>query len=982
MKIFREASCLNAFDDKSQNGSLSMNKLEGLSVQASNDGETNDKKSSCLDPAHDLNRQKDKPQKTSSAENVKGTVKALYKHLFLNRCKSTKMRVQPYNQLMQAKGAKKNRWQSLGDDPYFILFPTRPTVLDQGGWFCLEYDFKCQETVVQQIYIDYGAGYLPDVAITYTLGKNERVAIPIFLPDSTRGLRLDPMTSAVGFQIDDINLKKIEEPISSDEINAYLQTIDHTSFFLSAMGQVTRCLEDGYHWKSLGIDPCFFANLKEPGAIAAGWYIVEFCIESEWGQGDAKLYFDTGDGYNEKDSVIVPFENHSTAVRAVWIDGEVTDFRFDPQEVKGRFSIHGLEMQALVEEQAIDVMLARVMECHADFAGLTQSQAKAVIGNKAVTAPDRAWIECLLAVYDETFVLKSDIANQRLEYQDWIERIENKKWPALDKVQSFIRPSNRLPNISIIVPVYNTSRKLLEACIESVLAQSYPYWDLCIADDASTLGYIKELLLNYEMRDERVKVVFREENGHISKASNSALSVAQGEYIALLDHDDVLSPHALYFMATAICENPNAAVLYSDEDKIDGEGNRFEPHFKCDWNLDLFLSQNYISHLGVYKKSLIDDIGGFREGVEGAQDQDLLLRCLRLVSQDHIVHIPHILYHWRALEGSTALATEAKDYTATAGIKALQSYIEDQAPLQGTVSLGLAPNTYRIQWALPSDEPFVSLLMPTRDQRAVTELAIRSILEKTVYQNYEIIVLDNGSVEPETLGFFESIQREDQRVKVVQYDQPFNYSAINNFGAKQATGEFLGLINNDVEVISPEWLTEMVSQAARPEVGCVGAKLYYSNDTIQHAGVIVGLGGVAGHSHKHFPRDAAGYFNRLKLVQTLSAVTAACLVLRREVYEEVGGLNEENLKVAFNDVDFCLRVRDAGYRNIWTPYAELYHHESVSRGHEDTPDKIARFAKEIEYMKERWGESLNSDPSYSLHLTRVREDFSIGGLNA
>jgi len=959
---------------------MKMNKIEGLDIQSDTDFGQSRAKSVFSARKSDASSRIKGRRGYSSLQIVKKIVREFSSRCLLVFIKSTSMRLQPYNELMPVNG-RRHRWQSLGNDPYFILFPTLPALMRQGGWFHLEYVFECNEPVVQHIYIDYGIGYQPDVAVIHQAEQPRRATIPLFLPTTTRGIRLDPMSAPAEFTIKDVRLTKQDFSISSDRANHYLQTIDRLSFYLTSMGQTGRNMEADYEWVSHGIDPCFYAKPKYPGNSHAGWYLVTLSIENGWGEGDAKLYFDMGEDFNEKDSVAIPFENGSSVQRVVRFERNVIEFRFDPQEIKGAFSIHDLKLEALDEKLATDTMLRHVLECHADFAGLSVNESESAIKKTVASSANDHWLDALLSVYGETFILKGDLTNKRLKYWEWIEHVENDRWPDSGQVDSFLEQPE-LPAISIVLPVYNTPEKLLRDCIESVCSQSYPHWELCITDDASTLSHVEQVLAEYEHRDDRIKVISRKYNGHISRASNNALAAARGDYVALLDHDDLLSPHALFFMAQAVQENPGAAVLYSDEDKIDGEDNRFEPHFKCDWNLDLFLSQNYISHLGVYKMEILEMVGGFREGIEGSQDQDLLLRCLRLIQPDDIVHVPYVLYHWRALEGSTALATEEKDYTTNAGIKALQDYMNDQGAQGARVTQGLAPNTYRIQWPLPSSEPLVSLLMPTRDRREITELAVRSILDKTTYRNYEIIIIDNGSVEADTLAFFQSIQQSDARVRVIRYSLPFNYSAINNFGARHANGNILGLINNDVEVISADWLTEMVSHVVRKEVGCVGAKLFYSDDTIQHAGVIVGLGGVAGHSHKHFPRQAAGYFNRLKLVQSLSAVTAACLLVRREIYDELGGLNEEDLKVAFNDVDFCLRVRESGYRNVWTPYAELYHHESISRGHEDTPEKVARFAKEVEYMKARWGNFLVSDPYYSPHLTRAREDFSIGGPNA
>ncbi|MFC6634839.1 glycosyltransferase family 2 protein [Microbulbifer taiwanensis] len=527
-----------------------------------------------------------------------------------------------------------------------------------------------------------------------------------------------------------------------------------------------------------------------------------------------------------------------------------------------------------------------------------------------------------------------------------------------------------------MLPTYNTDVLLLRACIESVLAQTYPRWQLCIGDDASTDSRVRECLQEFRAQDERIQVVFREENGHITAASNSALALAKGEYIALLDHDDTLAPHALQRVAEAIAENPQAQLFYSDEDKIDEQGERFDPHFKPGWNPDLLLSQNYICHLTVLKAALVKQVGGFRLGVEGSQDHDLLLRCMPHLKAGNVVHIPEVLYHWRAISGSTAQQGCAKNYAATAGVRAVADYLESEG-LQATAEPGTAPNSYRVRWVIPQHAPLVSLLVPTRDGIDILKPCVEAILSRTDYPNFELLILDNQTRCEATLRFLEEVSASDARVSVHRWDRPFNYSAINNFGAGLAKGEIIGLVNNDIEPINGDWLTEMVGQALRPEIGCVGAKLYYPNDTIQHGGVILGIGGVAGHSHKYLSRNEYGYFSRLHLVQNLSAVTAACLLLRKSVFEEVGGLDEENLVVAFNDVDLCLKVREAGYRNLWTPYAELYHHESVSRGADNTMAKRKRAQREAEHMRSRWGAQLDTDPAYNPNLTLVHEDFSL-----
>ncbi len=711
----------------------------------------------------------------------------------------------------------------------------------------------------------------------------------------------------------------------------------------------------GYLWKSLNEDPHFYLDANKLCPVS-GWYLISMDIAPTKNIDVTKIYIDIGSGYSEELCSSIVVESQSLVEKVMHFDTIPIGLRLDPQESDGVMQINKFVMRQISSETGKNLMLRRLER----------------YGHMLDDLLDKGLKE-LKSLYDLTFGNSSSI-----EYNEWIKKIESTTLPTDEEVQSAIeKMGNEAPLISIVMPVYNTPETYLRECIGSVLAQSYPNWQLCIADDNSNKPYIKEILKEYADMDARMVVIFREKNGHISQASNSALQMSSGEFVALLDHDDMLPKHALYFVALAVHAQPDAQIIYSDEDKLDRQGHRVTPHFKSDWNPDLLYSQNYISHLGVYRRELLMNIGGFRTGVEGSQDYDLLLRCLPHIKPNQIVHIPRVLYHWRALEGSTALAAGEKSYTTDAGLKALRDYFSVQGSDGTTVEAGLLPNTYHVCWPLPEPPPLVSLLIPTRDKKTITELAVRSILDKTTYQHYEILILDNGSVEPETLAWFDDIQAEDERVKVLLYDHPFNYSAINNFGVQHARGSIIGMVNNDVEVISPNWLTEMVRHASRPEIGCVGAKLYYSNDTLQHAGVVMGVGGVAGHSHKYFPRAHSGYFSRLVLVQNLSGVTAACLLVRRQVYEAAGGLDEYNLHVAFNDVDFCLKVRQAGYRNLWTPYAELYHHESISRGQEDTPEKQARFNKEVTFMVNKWADQLKIDPYYNPHLTKDREDFSI-----
>jgi GT2 family glycosyltransferase len=442
----------------------------------------------------------------------------------------------------------------------------------------------------------------------------------------------------------------------------------------------------------------------------------------------------------------------------------------------------------------------------------------------------------------------------------------------------------------------------------------------------------------------------------------------------LLDQDDLLSEQALYWIVKTINDNPDGKLFYSDEDKINEEGKRHNPYFKCDWNRSLFYSQNLISHLGVYDRTVVKDIGGFRVGFEGSQDHDLALRFIECINDSAIVHIPRVLYHWRVHANSTAGGADAKPYAVIAGEKAIREHLE-RLDVQGEVTS--SNMGYRVKYALPDVVPMVSLVIPTRNGLDLVRTCIESIVKKTSYPNYEIILVDNGSDDPDCLEYFSKIEEQYSYLSVKQDDRPFNYSALNNAAVAEAKGEIVGLINNDIEVINPGWLSEMVSIVLQPNVGAVGAKLLYSDDTVQHAGVLMGLGGVAGHAHLRYRKDDPGYYGRLNVVNEFSAVTAACLLVKKSDYQKVGGLNEINLTVAFNDVDFCLKLKDIGLRNVWSPYALLYHHESATRGHEDSPEKIERFNTEVAYMMKTWGKYIDYDPCYSPNLSLNISDFSL-----
>ncbi|MBE8718358.1 glycosyltransferase family 2 protein [Cellvibrio polysaccharolyticus] len=567
---------------------------------------------------------------------------------------------------------------------------------------------------------------------------------------------------------------------------------------------------------------------------------------------------------------------------------------------------------------------------------------------------------------------ESKINKTAISYQDWI--VQNELGSAdFEQAVAEIQTMRLQPLISIIVPTYQSNLVWLQEAIDSVKNQPYTNWQLCFADDASPNPAVAEFLAQQAALDARIKFTVRATNGHISDASNSAVELASGEWLALFDHDDLLHPFALYWVVKAMNTHPDAALIYSDEDKTDEKGNRHSPYFKSDWNYDLFLSQNCFSHLGLIRKDLFNEIGGFRKGYEGSQDHDLILRAAEHVNPEQIVHIPKVLYHWRVHAESTAGSANSKPYAAIAGEKAIADHLARQG---ADAEVSFEGYGYRVKYALPVPLPLVSLIIPTRNGLTLLRQCIESIQNKTLYSNYEFIIVDNGSDDLDALTYLNRL-RSKPGFTVIRDTRPFNYSQLNNLAVSKAKGELVALINNDIEVISPEWLGEMVVQALRPGVGVVGAKLLYPDNRLQHGGVILGIGGVANHSHLFINRNDHGYFARASVVQRYSAVTAACLVVRKSIYDEVNGLDEKNLVVAFNDVDFCIRVGKQGYRNIWTPYALLYHHESATRGHDIAPEKYARFVGEVNYMMDTWKKELLSDPYYNPNLNLDFPDFTL-----
>ncbi len=724
-------------------------------------------------------------------------------------------------------------------------------------------------------------------------------------------------------------------------------------------------------WRVNGNDPQF-ACQGAPFPLRAGWYRMELEIAHRAGPMlKPALYPDYGpDVSPDPAGIFLSFVRRGSSQHAgiVRFTHDVHGLRFDPAVCPCDFSLGGLRLCPVGRPRVLAHLLSARIAAQPRVGGRLRVLAAAA--KRLFTGGLHGLAQWLYDAY-----ARDSAPQDTGAYEAWVALYDAPTDARLAQARERQEALSRTPLFSVLVPTWNTDPQWLRRCIESVKAQVYPHWELCIADDASTRPQVLSILREYAADDARIHIVARERNGHISATSNSALAMARGDYVVLLDHDDELHPLALHEVALALDAHPDWRVIYSDEDKIDAHGCRHDPYMKPDWNPDLFLSHNCISHLGVYQRALVNAVGGFREGYEGSQDWDLALRCIERLASAQIGHIPKVLYHWRAIPGSTALAPQEKDYAHQAGLRAVNEHLARTGVDAAAEAIPGRRGHFRVRYRLPTPAPRISLVIPTRDGLHLLRRCVDSILRLTTYPDYEILIVDNQSREPTTLAYLRAIQ-DDPRVRVLPYDKPFNYSALNNVAVAHTQGELIGLVNNDIELITPDWLEEMAGHAMRPEIGAVGAMLYYPNNTIQHAGVILGVGGVAAHAYCGQPKGHMGQMGRARLAQTLSAVTAACVLVRREVFDEVGGL-DETLRVAFNDIDFCLRVRKAGYRNLWTPFAELYHHESATRGYEDSPEKKARFQREVEQMITVWGDALTHDPAYSPNLTLTGAPFEL-----
>lgn len=860
-------------------------------------------------------------------------------------------------------------WQAIGTDALFELATNCPWS-QSPGWYHLELDLTADKQLPIRLLFELEQGFEEPLILNCPPSVHGRLTIPLFIPPHCRAIRLATSGAGIRFALSVQPLRRLRtapelEDCFLEQLYVYEQLgwrQGNGAMLVPEHGMLPSSTNRS--WQSTRADAAFHINHLP---LDCRWYMVEMRLCSDDDVGNAAFLVDDDQGATTR--LELPFHSGLTMKRLFRPAASPWQIRFVPLDQAGSFSVERLHFEPVPAFFAYHRMLRRLRNCVPRYRDWPVQTIAWDILAQARSMRCKA-LDLLTRQYDLTFPAQF----QQGTYEHWmaaIEQPENANLAALHIARKHFR---FFPLIAVVLRIGCVDGNRLQESMDSVRQQSYPRWELHPVIAEGAVRVARPILEEFARLDQRIFLP-RPMDGEGSSQDANNCPPTTYDWLIDLDADDLLASHALHFIVQSIHQHPEAEIIYSDEDSVDEQGIRSDPLFKPDWNPDLFFSCNYVSRLCAYHRTLFDKSGNNRD----TNDYASLLRCLLHLRKGGIIHIPQVLYHRRKISDIiTPPASSSVARKTSTELAALKDFFASQGCQKVLVEPGNLPSTHRVRYPIPQPPPLVSLIIPTRDMLEVLEPCLRSILDKTRYSYYEIMVVDNGSTEPATLAFLEQLQREEHRVRVLPFPHPFNYSAINNFAVGQARGEVIGLVNNDIEVICPEWLTEMVSQALRPEIGCVGAKLYYTDGSIQHGGVILGLGGVAGHAHRLFPREAAGYGNRLQVVHNLSAVTAACLVVHRSVYLEVGGLEEEHLQVAFNDVDFCVKVREAGYRNLWTPYAELFHHESKSRGMDDTPEKQARFQREFQYMQKKWGELLRQDPCYNPNLTFRYEDFSIG----
>ncbi len=723
---------------------------------------------------------------------------------------------------------------------------------------------------------------------------------------------------------------------------------------LEVRQQLEPSANDDYDWCSTGADPQFGWRYDLP---APGWYMLEVVLRHDQPLAGLRVYFNTGDGFSDAGSFYLPLKAGRLTKRLCRVPNRVKSIRIDPMESAGQFTFEHLRFARVTTRMALDRLARRLVNMHYHW---QETRFEDVLPGirKEASAAGTDWLALAAKYYEETFARMS----MAWSYPEWLARN-----PALTATDIGQRPAPVGYRFEVLLAVDSPDRSMVSRSVAAVEHQVWGDWCLKMVVSAALSESECAWFEGIVAADDRLSLELC--SRPLTEQVEQEVWRSEADWLVVMEPGDALSPDAFWWVATQAGKQPELPLLYCDEDCLDENGGRFGPSFRPDWNPDLLLSRNYTGKaLWLKPEAIRRGVHRFGAGLHGWRYGVMLQLGIGAGLSVH--HVPRVLFHGRRADTHELEAAEADSTLAH------EQWSRAEAGRQGVEVIKVLGGV-RQKYPVPSKPPLVSLLIPTRNGVEILEPCVDAILQRSTYPNFEVLILDNQSDCARTLEYMGNVTERDSRVRVLRWDFPFNYSAINNFGVTEARGEVIGLINNDIEPINGDWLDEMVGHVLRPEVGCVGAKLYYPNETIQHGGVILGIGGVAGHSHKYLQRDAEGYEYRLKLVQNLSAVTGACLLVRKSVFEEVGGLEEANLAVAFNDVDFCLKVREAGYRNVWTPFAEAYHHESVSRGADDTPEKRDRANREAAYMKQRWGQVLMHDPAYNPNLTLIHEDFSL-----
>lgn len=698
----------------------------------------------------------------------------------------------------------------------------------------------------------------------------------------------------------------------------------------------------------------------------SGWMLLQGRLVRHGRDYDARLYYDLGDGFTKDRFFEIPASGKGVINELIYFPAGIKRLSFSPMDTAGEFAPEPPAITKVGTWERTWRMACRIVS----MMFLHPNQKR-----KLIRLTFFRMLTDLQGAYKTAGKLRAYAAAP--QYSRWIAQFDTFAAHDYKKIKNHLARLSVQPKISLWISLRTNVASDLPATIESVCAQIYPHWKLCIVAPVDCDSAGREVLEGFARHDARISVEFLDVR-HSATVMTFLAHAEQLEYVGILGAGDLLPKHALYCIAAEMEKRPEAKLLYSDEDWLDAGGKRFAPNFKPDWNPQLLLSQNYLGGLTVFRADLVREAGGIHHCLLGKDNgYDLALRATAAGNAEQIRHLPLVLYHRRATQTEPVPGQNkaTRDISLDAGLQALAAHCVRMG-IQGEICPVPMAGGYRIRYALASQPPLVSIIIPTRDELNLLQRCLNSIRRLSTYPGYEIIVVDNQSSDPGTIAYLETLAK-NEGTKILSFQQPFSYSAINNFAVRHARGKVLCLLNNDTEIITPEWMEEMLGILYQKGVGVVGAKLLYPDGTVQHGGDLIGVGGVANHAHAFLQHDAPGYQGRAMLAQDVSAVTGACLMAWKTVYEELGGLDENHLPVAFSDVDFCLRAREAGYRIVWTPHAELYHHESVSRGKDNRPEQLRRARREAAYMRKRWKQALKHDPFYNPNLSQERPDFSL-----